>query len=97
MAGLPEDLQIRISLDAGPCYTYPDTIMQSTEFCGHYVNRAARLEPVTPPGHIFASETFVALSYANAITAVRFVYAGQIILPKGHGIIPAYHMLGCLS
>lgn len=91
--GLPADLQIRISLDAGPCYSYPDQIVGATEFCGHYVNRAARLEPVTPPGHIFATETFVALCYVNNISSVRFVYAGQITLPKGHGIIPAYRML----
>ncbi|VXD00160.1 Putative adenylate/guanylate cyclase [Pseudomonas sp. 9AZ] len=91
--GLPADLQIRISLDAGPCYAYPDHIVGATEFCGHYVIRAARLEPVTPPGHIFATETFVALCYANSISSVRFVYAGQIALPKGHGIIPAYHLL----
>lgn len=91
--GLPADLQIRISLDAGPCYAYQDRIVGSIEFCGNYVNRAARLEPVTPPGHIFATETFVALCYANNLSLVRFVYAGQIVLPKGHGIIPAYHLL----
>lgn len=91
--GLPADLEIRISMDAGPCYAYPDQIVGTTEFCGHYVTRAARLEPVTPPGHIFATETFVALCYANCIDSVRFVYAGQITLPKGHGIIPAYRML----
>jgi len=90
--GLPQDLQIRISLDAGPCFTYPEPIMGSTEFCGHYVNRAARLEPITPPGHIYASETFVALAQANNLHHIHFVYAGQVVLPKGHGIIPAYHL-----
>jgi class 3 adenylate cyclase len=90
--GLPEDLMIRISLDAGPCYTYLEPITGTTEFCGQYVNRAARLEPITPPGHIYASETFVALAHANGLHDIRFVYTGLVVLPKGHGTIPAYHL-----
>ena len=90
--GLPEDLTIRISLDAGPCYSYIEPITGNMEFCGDYVNRAARMEPITPPGHIYASETFAALASVEGIDTYSFAYAGQVVLPKGHGIIPAYHM-----
>ena len=89
---LPCDLSIRISLDAGPCYSYLEKITGNQEFCGDYVNRAARLEPITPPGHIYASESFVALSLVNTVKDVKFRYSGQVVLPKGHGVIPAYHV-----
>jgi class 3 adenylate cyclase len=90
--GLPTDLLFRISLDAGPCYSYVDPIVDKTEFCGAYVVRAARMEPITPPGEIYASESFVALAHATALSGVRFDYAGQVALPKNYGVIPVSHV-----
>ena len=90
--GLPADLQMRISLDAGPCYSYTDPIMDKIEFFGNYVVRAARMEPITPPGHIYASDTFVALSRAEGLGRGSFSYAGQVILPKNYGTLAVYHV-----
>jgi len=90
--GLPEDLSARISLDAGPCYTFKNPVINELDFSGNYINRAARIEPITPPGYIYASESFVALSNAEGIKTVQFDYAGQVILPKGFGIIPVYNV-----
>jgi len=90
--GLPADLRMRLSLDAGPCYSYIDPVVGRIEFCGNYIVRAARLEPITPPGHIFATETFVHLAHALAVSGVSFTYAGQVALPKNYGCIPAYHV-----
>lgn len=89
---LPKDLEVRISLDAGPVYAYHDPIMSHTEFCGKYVIRAARIEPVTPPGEIYASESFAALATAEGISKARFEYAGQVRLAKNYGSIPVYHV-----
>lgn len=90
--GLRHDLQIRISLDSGPCFSFADPVTGNLDFCGRYVNRAARIEPVTPPGHIYASESFVALWRAHNVKTGNFTYAGQISLPKNAGIIPLYHL-----
>ncbi|MCF6185931.1 MAG: TRAFs-binding domain-containing protein [Desulfobulbaceae bacterium] len=90
--GLPADLQMRISLDAGPCYSYTDPIMDKIEFFGNYVIRAARMEPITPPGHIYASDTFVALCRAEGLGQGSFSYAGQVILPKDYGRLAVYHV-----
>lgn len=90
--GLPSQLAIRISLDAGPCYSYTDPVVNRLEFCGAYVIRAARLEPVTPPGQIYASETFVAVAKATGAGLFAAEYAGQVILPKGYGTLPTYHL-----
>lgn len=90
--GLSGQLAMRISLDAGPCYSYDDPITGNIDFCGDYVVRAARLEPVTPPGNIYASETFVAIAKALGIKGIKFNYAGQVELPKGYGRMQAFHV-----
>ncbi len=89
---LPANLQMRISLDAGPCYSYIDPVMDKLEFCGNYVVRAARLEPITPPGHIYASDTFVALCRAEGLGRGSFSYAGRVVLPKKFGTLAVYHV-----
>jgi class 3 adenylate cyclase len=89
---LPENIQMRISLDAGPCYSYTDPVMDKLEFCGNYVVRAARLEPITPPGHIYASDTFVALCRAAGLGQGAFSYAGQVVLPKNYGTLAVFHV-----
>ena len=89
---LPANLQMRISLDAGPCYSYIDPVMNKLEFCGNYVVRAARMEPITPPGHIYASDTFVALCRAAGLRQGAFSYAGRVVLPKDYGTLAVFHV-----
>jgi class 3 adenylate cyclase len=88
--GLPFKPEIRVSLDAGPVHTFEDPVTHRPEVCGKYVNRAARIEPITPPTEIYASEAFAALYVAAAGRAFRFDYVGQTQLPKGFGLTPLY-------
>jgi class 3 adenylate cyclase len=90
--GLPAQLGIRIALDAGPVYGYRDPITERPDVCGLYVNRAARIEPITPPNQVYASEAFAALHVATCREPLRFEYVGQTQLPKGFGWAPLY---GC--
>lgn len=90
-SGLPADLAARFALDCGPCYAYDDPVTGRREICGAHVIRAARLEPVTPPGHIYASESFAALCAVNRIDA-DFEVAGNIVLPKSYGQMRVYHL-----
>ncbi|MBN2207703.1 MAG: hypothetical protein JW759_00165 [Candidatus Coatesbacteria bacterium] len=90
--GLPKGIGIRISLDAGPVYTYTDPISRALDVCGSYVVRAARIEPITPPGQVYASESFAALAAHEGSGEFEFEYAGRIPLPKGFGIAPVYHV-----
>jgi len=89
-AGLPAHLGIRISLDAGPVYTVGDAMTDQPDVCGTYVNRAARIEPITPPNEVYASETFTSLYVAAGGEAFTFDYVGQTQLPKGFGLAPLY-------
>lgn len=90
--GLPKDMGFRISLDAGAVYRYRDPVSGHEDFCGKCVIRAARIEPITPPGEVYASESFAALVMAEGKADVRFEYAGQVPLPKDYGVIPVYHV-----
>ena len=60
-SGLPDDMTLRIGLHLGPVYTRarPDPAMHDN-FFGAHVSRAARIEPVTPPGCVYVTETMAA-------------------------------------
>ncbi len=90
--GLPPNLQFRIGLHAGPIYAYQDPITGRTDFCGEHVNRAARIEPIAPPGNVYASEAFAALAAVENVGEFVCEYVGQQTLPKGHGVFPTYHL-----
>ncbi len=60
--GLPAELSLRIGLHAGPVYVGRDLITGARNFFGTHVSRAARIEPITPPGQVYASEAFAALA-----------------------------------
>lgn len=89
-AGLPFEPSIRISLDAGPVHVFRSPITLRPEVCGKYVNRAARIELVTPPNQVYASEAIASLYVATGGRAFRFEYVGQTQLPKGFGFAPLY-------
>lgn len=92
--GLPEDLGLRISLDAGPVLEFDDPVSGARDVAGSLVNRAARIEPITPVNHVYASRTVAALATAMALPGVRFEYAGETPLPKGFGAFQLYHLTG---
>lgn len=90
--GLPSTLNLRVALHAGPVYECIDPITGKKTYNGTHVSRAARIEPITPPGQVYASQSFVAM--ALAIGTRKFVceYVGQIPLAKGYGVFPMYHV-----
>jgi class 3 adenylate cyclase len=90
--GLPNDLLLRIGLHAGPVYVYEDKIINRLNYIGSHVNRAARVEPVTPPGQIYATDAFCALSELYAPGHFRFTYVGKTPLPKNYGEVSLYSM-----
>ncbi len=74
--------QIRVVLDAGPCYSWHDPVMEQTQYCGYHVERAISMQPDTPPDTIYASDTFAALCRAFGIQNVSFDDAGDITMPE---------------
>ncbi|MBI5394961.1 MAG: DUF4071 domain-containing protein [Verrucomicrobia bacterium] len=90
--GLPAGLSLRIALHAGPVYECRDPVAGQTNFTGNHVTRAARMEPIAPPGEVYASQAFAALAAAEGAAGFACDYAGQTPLPKGYGMLPTYHL-----
>ena len=103
---LPHPLSLRISLHAGPVFQATDPICGRQNFYGSHINRAARLEPVTVIGHVYATQQFVAVLTAEQ-SALRseaqnrgdeFVerfaceYVGVLSLAKDFGKQAVYHL-----
>lgn len=76
-------VSLRIALHAGPVYEFQDPITGDRTYGGSHVNRAARIEPITPPGQVYASEGFAALSAVRCPDSFVCEYAGQTPLAKG--------------
>lgn len=89
---LPEDINIRIGLHAGPVGRYLDPVQGRQLYCGTHVSRTARIEQITPPGHVYASQEFAALAASVNIESFAVDYAGTINLPKHYGEYPLYHV-----
>ena len=103
---LPHPLSLRISLHAGPVFQATDPICGRQNFYGSHINRAARLEPVTVIGHVYATQQFVAVLTAeqSALRSEsqnrgeefeeRFAceYVGVLSLAKDFGKQTVYHL-----
>ncbi|MDP3531980.1 MAG: adenylate/guanylate cyclase domain-containing protein [Alphaproteobacteria bacterium] len=104
--GLPTKLSLRIGLHAGPVYEDKDPITGRVNYYGGHVNRAARIEPVTVPGRVYASEQFISLlASEEAGLQLRakekgehidfpwmYEYVGTMSLAKKFGEQKIYHL-----
>ena len=95
--GLPDSLNLRIALHAGPVYACVDPVTGQPNYIGTHVSRAARIEPVTPPGKVYASQAFAAISSARRTSGFVCEYVGQTPLAKGYGTFPTYHVRRSIS
>jgi class 3 adenylate cyclase len=102
----PAALNLRISLHAGPVFEAIDPIAGRPNFYGSHINRAARLEPVTVIGHVYATQQFVAVLTAEQSANKTEVerngvpfedrfhcdYVGVLSLAKDFGRQTVYHL-----
>jgi class 3 adenylate cyclase len=90
--GLPTNLSIRIAVHAGPVYVSFDPIVRQLTFTGAHVSRAARIEPVTHEGKVFASEEFAALAAADQSKGFTCDLVGTTALAKSYGLFRIYSL-----
>jgi adenylate cyclase len=91
-AGLPPTSQMRVALHAGPVFCGLDPIIGRDNYFGSTVTHAARIEPVTPPGSVYASEAFAATLAATGAHDYALEYVGQLALAKGYGESRIYRL-----
>lgn len=99
-------LGMRISLNAGPVLEAEDAIVGRMGNFGEEIVRAARIEPVTTPNHIYSTDSFVSLLLAEESEAraaaemegrpwasrFRLEYIGRVALAKNAGAEGLHHL-----
>jgi class 3 adenylate cyclase len=87
---LPESLRVRVGLHAGPLFDFSDRVTGQLTLAGKHVTRAARVEPVTPPGMVYATQEFAALAAAYGVTEFVCEPVGRVTLAKKAGMTPLF-------
>ena len=90
--GLPRDMGVRIGLHCGPVFIGRDPITGKPLYTGIHTSRTARIEPITPPGQVYASGAFAAVAAARGVEGMRFSYIGRTQLAKQYGALALYHV-----
>jgi class 3 adenylate cyclase len=83
---------MRVGVHYGPAWRTVDHITGRTTFYGTEVSKAARIEPVTPPGAVFVTEPFAAILALESGDAFACRYVGRIALAKKYGDYPMYRL-----
>jgi class 3 adenylate cyclase len=91
-AGLPPNFNLRIALHCGPVYCGWNPVTNAPLYTGPHASRAARLEPITPPGQVYASSAFAAVAAANGAGDLLMRYIGRLPLAKNYGTLAVYHV-----
>ncbi|HWH22493.1 MAG TPA: adenylate/guanylate cyclase domain-containing protein, partial [Allosphingosinicella sp.] len=92
-AGLPANGGMRVGVHYGPAYRGRDHITGSWTYYGTEVSRAARIEPITPPGSVFVTQPFAAILALEARERFSCRYVGRIALAKNAGAYPMYRLV----
>jgi hypothetical protein len=85
--GLPADMGLRIGLHLGPAYSAPDPVLGKENFFGVHVSRAARIEPVTPEGSVYVTETMAAVLALHNSTEYDCELVGSTEAAKHYGAL----------
>lgn len=83
---------MRIGLHFGPIYKGTDRVTGDALWYGGEVNRTARIEPVTPVGEVYCTETFAAALALEGDGGCDLTPVGVTQLPKGFGSVALYRL-----
>lgn len=88
--GIGADLQLRIAIHYGPVHPVHDPILDRPSFAGREIIRAARMEPITPPGEIFVTEQLASALFLAGAADYRCDYVGILPSAKSFGSFRMY-------
>ncbi len=99
LTGLPPQLHppgtvagMRIGVHFGPVWHGSDRITGNRLWYGGEVNRTARIEPVTPVGGVYCTESFAAALLVEDYRHCRFISVGRQALAKDFGEVELYRL-----
>ncbi len=78
------------ALHCEPVHCGRDPITGLPQYTGPHTSRTARIEPITPPGQVYASSAFAAVAAASGVDSLAMSYVGRIPLAKSHGTLGLY-------
>jgi Adenylate and Guanylate cyclase catalytic domain len=84
-AGLPATLKLRLGGHLGPVYELDDPVTDRPNYYGAHVSRAARIEPITPEGCVYVTETFAAVLALYNAGQFSCDYVGNTEMAKHYG------------
>jgi hypothetical protein len=88
--GLPASFDLRIAAHCGPVHCGRDPVTGGNLYTGPHTSRTARIEPITPPGQVYASSAFAAVAAATGVEGMAMRYVGRIPLAKSYGTLGLY-------
>ncbi len=90
--GRSEAPTMRVGAHYGPVFADWDPIVGHNTFYGRSLSRAARIEPITPPGAVFVTEAFAAVLLLETRGEFTCNYVGMVPLAKGYGTFRMYDL-----
>ena len=88
--GIPTDLSLRLGGHFGPVFCGKDYIRKEPTYFGSHVTKAARIEPVTPPGELYVTEAMAAALALSENDTIDCDYVGPVPLAKNYGEMRMY-------
>jgi adenylate cyclase len=76
---------LRLGGHLGPVYELDDPITDRPNYYGAHVSRAARIEPITPEGCVYVTETFAAVLALHNADQFSCDYVGNTEMAKHYG------------
>ncbi len=83
---------MRTGVHYGPIWVGTDRITGNRLWYGGEVNRTARIEPVTPVGGVYCTESFAAALLMEDCKDCQFTSVGRVILPKNYGEVELFRL-----
>ncbi len=90
--GLPPGSGMRIAAHYGSVYAVDDPVTGMPNYYGTEVSRAARVEPITPPGQVYLTEPMAAAIEMTCSDAFECRYVGRLALAKDYGVERIYRL-----
>ena len=90
--GLPPGSGMRIAAHYGSVYAVGDPVTGMPNYYGTEVSRAARVEPITPPGQVYVTEPMAAAVEMTCSDRYQCRYVGRLALAKDFGVERIYRL-----
>ena len=80
--GIETDLQLRIAIHYGPVRPVHDPILDAPSFAGREIIRAARMEPITPPGEYSSPNSWRAPFFSRVRPTTGAIMSAYCLRPR---------------